>query len=503
MAPGWWADRRFLMALVLLSAVPLAWPALPPLTDALGHIARYHIETTIDRSPALQRYYSFHWALIGNLGVDVLIVPLAKLLGVELATKLVAFAIPPLTVAALILIAIEVHGRTPPTLSFALPLAYGYPFQFGFLNFSLSMALALTAFALWLRMGRLGRYRWRGAVFVPLGLLLWGCHVFGWALLATMAAAAETLVLVRGRAYPWQAFRRFVFALLPLAPPFLLMAMWRSGEVAGETGDWFNLSIKLTWLIAVLRDRWEVFDRISAAVLLFLAVAGALERRLGYATVLAVVTAALGLAFLVLPRILLGSAYADMRLVPYLLAMAIVAIRAPANPRLRQALALGALLFFLVRIGASTASYAMFDQAYRRQLAAIDHIPYGARVIAFVGTVCQRDWSSARMEHLGGIASVRRDAFVNDSWALSGAQLLTVHYPEAGAFTTDPSQIIRPIGCRQPGEPLRNGLLPSFPHRAFDYLWVIDLHGADAVRDNDLRRVWSINNGALYRIVPR
>ena len=165
----WWADWRYAVALVLLCAVPLLYPPLPPLTDLLGHIARYHVQLSIGESPYLSRYFGFEWALLGNLGVDLLVIPMSKLFGLQLSVKLIALAVPPLTAAGLLLIAREVHGRVPPTAAFALPLAFGYPFQFGFLNYTLSMALAFLAFALWLRLGRAERWTLRAALFVPIG----------------------------------------------------------------------------------------------------------------------------------------------------------------------------------------------------------------------------------------------------------------------------------------------------------------------------------------------
>ena len=56
---------------------------------------------------------------------------------------------------------------------------------------------------------------------------------------------------------------------------------------------------------------------------------------------------------MILPRIVFGSAYADMRLVPYLIAVALLAIRFRGAPdrTTAQVLAVLGLLFFVVRIG--------------------------------------------------------------------------------------------------------------------------------------------------------
>ena len=157
----WWQERWFVAALILLAAVPLLYPAIPPLVDLPGHMGRYRIELDLGRSLELQRYYGFQWELIGNLGVDLLVYPLAKLFGLEVAVKMIAMSIPPMTVAGLLWVAREVHNRLPPTALFALPFALGHPFLFGFVNFTLSIALALLAFGLWLRLAKLGRLRLR------------------------------------------------------------------------------------------------------------------------------------------------------------------------------------------------------------------------------------------------------------------------------------------------------------------------------------------------------
>ena len=166
-------------------------PPIPPLVDLLGHMGRYRVE--LGDSPWLERYYSFHWALIGNLGVDLLVMALAPLIGLEPAVKLIVIAIPAMTVAGFLWVAREVHGRIPPTAYFAIPFVYGYPFLFGFVNFALSMALAFLAFGLWLRLGRLGRTRLRAWLFVPISLVVFFTHAYGWGALGLLCFSAEAV----------------------------------------------------------------------------------------------------------------------------------------------------------------------------------------------------------------------------------------------------------------------------------------------------------------------
>ena len=508
---AWWQRRDYVIGLCCLMVVPLLRPDLPPLIDLMGHIGRYGVELGRAHSPYLQRYYGFEWGLIGNLGIDLLVVPLGRLLGVEPAVKLIVLMIPPLTAGGLLWMAREAHGRVPASAVFALPLAYGYPFQFGFVNFALSMALAFLAFALWLRLGRTGRIGLRAMLFVPGGLLIWLCHSFGWAVLCLMAAAAE-LVRARGGGDDAGAVKRGLvatvwhggIACLPLVPPFLLMLAWRSGAVAGTTGDFFNWSWKWAWVMAALRDEVQAFDTGSMALILTLLTMGLFQAGLRYDSTLGLTALFLCIAYLLLPRILLGSAYADMRLAPYALAVAVVALRPDAGARgWRPALAVAGLLFLLVRLGAHTAHYARLDRAYDEQLAAVAHLPVGARVMTMVYLPCQREWTYSRMDHLGSIAIGRKQAFVNGQWAMPGAQLLTIRNPGVGRFGGDPTQLLRPAPCRKRGEPILADTLQNFPRAAYDHFWLIDMPRSGWIRRPDLVPIWhGRTRGILYRVVP-
>src|SRR4051794_20164208 len=70
-ARPWWETRVAVAGAFLAGAVPLIYPATPPLVDLLGHMGRYRVELDLGRSPYLRDYYDYHWAAIGNLGVDL------------------------------------------------------------------------------------------------------------------------------------------------------------------------------------------------------------------------------------------------------------------------------------------------------------------------------------------------------------------------------------------------------------------------------------------------
>lgn len=501
----WWQTRTFVALATLIAIVPLLWPDIPPLVDLPGHMGRYRVQLTpLAQAPWLADWYNFEWSLIGNLGIDLLVVPFAALFGLELGVKLIVMTIPALTAAGLLWIAREVHGRIPPTALFALPLAYSYPFQFGFVNFALSMGLALCLFALWLRMARLQRIGLRAILFVPFSCLLWLCHTFGWGVLGVLAFSAE---MIRqhdarkdaGSGHWFESWVRAGLGCVPLALPMILMIFWRFGDhVTGQTADWFNWQAKVAWVMMVLRDRWEFWDVASTAVFLLVLLKAIRDPAIEYSRNLLLSALFLAAVYLLLPRIVFGSAYADMRLAPFVVAVALIAIRPRIGMTLRHAgvLAMLGMSFFLARTAGTTVSYWLFDRDYDTELAALDKVPVGARLVSFVGTNCRNEWKMSRLEHLPAIALVRRLAYTNDQWSMPGAQLLTARYTAAGMFAHDSSEIVTPGWCpREWWKPI-DFSIARFPREAFDYVWLIRTPPFNPRYASDLDRIWRSPTGA-------
>src|SRR5687767_5775435 len=320
----WWETRPFVAALILLSMVPLLYPSIPPLVDLIGHMGRYRVELDLANSPSLQQYYDFRWAAIGNLGVDILVIPMSKLFGLELAVKLIVLAIPPMTVAGFLWVAREVHGRLPPTALFALPFAYSHPFMYGFANYSLSIALAFLAFGLWLRLARLDRLKLRAILFVPISFIVFFAHTFGWGMLGLMAFSAEA-VRQHDRGIGWvkAGFKAAGHALV-MALPVLIIVNWR-GEVKGPLyHDWFELQTKLEAIVSVFRDRWLALDAVALLAIVVVLVYALASRRLAMSRNLAFSALVLFAVYLLLPSMVFGSAFADMRLAPYMFAVALL-----------------------------------------------------------------------------------------------------------------------------------------------------------------------------------
>lgn len=116
----WWETNAYAFMLILLSIVPLIVPETPPLTDLPGHMARYAVELYLSQSLSLQRFFEFHWTIVGNLGVDLLIIPVTKLFGLETSVKLIVIFTAGITTTGILCVAKQVHGRFPPSTALAI-----------------------------------------------------------------------------------------------------------------------------------------------------------------------------------------------------------------------------------------------------------------------------------------------------------------------------------------------------------------------------------------------
>ena len=502
MARPWWETRYAVAAAILLAFVPLLYPPVPPLVDLLGHMGRYRVELDLATSPELQRFYAFNWLPIGNLGVDLLVYPLAKLIGLELAVKLIVLTIAPLTVAGFLWVAREVHHRIPPIAYFALPFAFSYPFLFGFVNFSLAMALAMLAFGLWLRLARLRHFRLRALLFVPISFIIYFCHTYGWGMLGLLCFSAEAVrEHDEGRSW-WRAAIGAGLQAAVMAGPLFFMLAWRSDITQDMTVGWFNWSDKWMWIESALRDRWKPLDfgMLIVAGLAFLS--ALFSKRLQFSRNLAFSAIVLAVAFVLIPWKIFGSAYADMRLAPYFMAVTLLAIRVGPKAKLVHAwgIAVTAFAFWGVKVAATTASMAIASNNQEARLEAVEHLPVGARLVTLVGHDCRTFWPLYRNSHMPSMALVRRNAFANDQWAIEGANLLQVRYRAAGYFRADPSQMVRPSACRWPSRNAIEWSLRAFPRHAFDYVWLIDPPVFDPAAAADLELVWGGEGSRLYRV---
>ena len=428
------------LLLVALAIVPLLWPEVPPLTDLPGHMARFMIQLDAGRSADLARWYSFEWNLLPNLGTDLIVQTIGPLIGLAPAMKLVVILIVGLQVAGYLLLSRTAHGRAGAMAVFAIPLALGNPFQFGFLNFTLGTALATLALAAWMTPALATAPRRRWWLFCLIASVIWICHLAAWAVLCVLVGCCELAVRYERSRRFWRSLAGGFLASSCLLVPQLISLAWPHPSGHMPTDIWFEMGIKLYHFANVLADRWAMWDIACAAVLVGVVAwcwrSSAFVIHKGLALGASVL---MGL-FLVMPDTIYGSSGADMHLMPMIYALALIA--ACPSPMLRAShqrwLLCAALAFALLRLAGNTVSMAAWDNRIRAEQAVLDNVPQGSQLLTFVALPCRpiMSYSRLRNTHVGSYALIRRRAFANDQWAMQGGQLLSIHNPAVGPFTT-------------------------------------------------------------------
>ncbi|HEY0960040.1 MAG TPA: hypothetical protein VGE05_12330 [Novosphingobium sp.] len=440
----------FGVALALLASLPYLFSVYPQLTDYPSHLARYRVMLDSGQSPFLVRYYDFHWILAGNIGADLLMVPLSHAFGLECAGWLLGMILPPLTGLGLVAVEWTLRRRVGIALPLACVMIWSPAMGMGFYNFCLSLALALFAFAGWVR---LGQWRGRWALFLPIGLVVWLCHASGWGVLG---------VLIFG--YEWHRQKGLSAFLAPWPLSLPVVPMLLSGGAAGGLSFGDNvLAYKTAIWLKALRDQSMPLDLATLGFVVFAVLVAALARRidgrLGWAALI------LGGLTIAMPRHFGGGDFADYRLIAVALMIGCLAI--DWSPPLRVLLL--ASLPFLVRIGVTTFAWHGQSQVLAEDLRALDRLPAGA-IVAGAVVVDPAYWGINPFEHAPSYATVRRDALVNSHFAIPGIHMLQLRNAPQGFV--DPSQRI----FAKRGDVVD---LTSFaPARSAGYLWYFGPVGA-------------------------
>ena len=166
------------------------------------------------------------------------------------------------------------------------------------------------------------------------------------------------------------------------------------------------------------------------------------SRKLTLSRNLAFSAIVLAIFFVLLPRIVFGSAYADMRLVPYLIAVALLAIRFRGGPDRRSAQVLAVLGLAVLRACTARRQYdEPRDGRQRPEGQACTRSTmcrWRTRDHASSAMTCSEYWPMPRNSHLGAMVIVRREGFSNDQWVIEGVNLLDLKYTAGRLFRRRP-----------------------------------------------------------------
>jgi hypothetical protein len=497
----WWS-------LVMLLCGALVFPMLlvdaPPLLDYLNHLARFFVLADGGGDPVLARMYAPHWAIIPDLALDVLAMPLVKVLPVLIAGKLAVCAIILLPVIGTMAYARATHGRLSYwSLGVGL-VAYNMTVLLGFMNFLAGIGLAMLLAAAWIRWR--DAYPARTVALCAIGAAaLFFCHLMGVVLFLILTGAFE-LAAVWDR--PRTVFpRAAAFAILPAAVGVLYL-LSPLQAVSAET-LWLSPGDKAVQLLAPVIGYDEVQDGLTAALLALTVLGLAAGRALRVPAHGAIAIVVLLALYAGAPFIMKGTCFLDTRfaiMLGYLLFGAVMPARLPRAAAATIAVAFAAV--FAWRMTTIDAVWSSYQRDIDGMRAAIAEVQPGDRV--YVTSVAPEEapdywrhapqsrmlWTGLRLDyHLAALVLLERRAF----WPF---------------LFTDPAQ--QPIIVLPPYERLADSAGSMLAHddpqaisremlRGYDFLLLLNAGGEPDLAHYGGDRLRLLQEGevaALYRVLP-
>ena len=500
-----WLRAPWLLAAICALCLPYLLVEVPPLIDLPGHVGAAAIEAAGPGSP-LRQYWDWRWAFSLNMGGEVLMKALAETVGLVAAGWWSAVIATALLAAGCLAAIRALNPRGGHGFAWALIFVFSYPLLMGFINFVLATGLALLVFAgsVALREQTRDRPGARAVVLLVAQPLLLTCHAVGGALLPLLVAA-HSLGGALDERIGWREIpRRLARECWPLLATIATLLLWKLSAPAGKGGlKWFATQ-KLLAVPFSLRDQSQALDIATLVACALVLVAGAaIGARWSWRQGLPALT--LAALFAVAPGAIDGSALVDVRLLPVALMLALgLQDWSRVKPAAAQAAALAGLALLTVRLGFTAHGFAAYDADYRKQLAALDRVHAGAKVLTLVEHTCLREsWRTPRTDHLASLASVYKSAWTNDNWAVPGLHMLQPKFRPGRGFAADPSTFVWSRGCA--GGRLLTGVdqaMRRAPVEKVDYVWLIDT-GAPRTADPRLAEVWRSGRSVLYAVKAR
>jgi len=436
-------SRLWGLALLLVltaTLAPVVAVRFVPLNDYPFHLARVVILAGLEESGFDRFYEQGHWFL-PNIAMDAVVLGMVGWLAPEVAARLFVGLTLVLQIAGVVALHSAAHGRRAfLPLASAIVLFHGF-FAYGFLNYLFGVGLALLAAAGWLRFRDQPWLLPLGFV-ASIGLML--CHMSAFGVFAILVACIELEAAarrVRSAAADAASIhaigRRLFLRASPLLTPLLLFfVISPTSDDALEGFDNYpgHLPTKILWrpLLSLASPTLEL-DLIVALLALGMLGWAWWTGRLRVSSPLGWSVAALLLCVLLLPKAALGSDFADTRLVPatLLVAIAAVDIREPRGRRASSALihaliAASILGFVVARATTQTATWMAWEDELQSIVQDFTAIETGGVVFAAIagpapklvpGSQASSPAWRPSIKHVASYASLYGDIFVPMTFA--------------------------------------------------------------------------------------
>lgn len=476
--PG--SDRSVTIAvfamLAVVSFLPVLLTPIPAMVDYPNHLARMYILSQ-NGTPDANPHYEVAWAFYPNLGMDLLVPQMARLISVENATRLFLLLSQLLIVGGALLLEWARQGRVHLAGFAALAFLYCLPFSWGFVNFEFGLGLALWGIAVYLM---LAERPWplRFVVNMVFVAALFAAHFFSLGIYgATLGLYELSRIRHRRISYRIAAARLGVLAI-PAIALFGIMRM-TAGSIGSEGTSWF-LEFKPIWPLRIMNGYNLT---VAAATGLALMISLFFAARRGVLKLeSAGIWIAIGFALLyvVIPSKMFGTSFVDLRVIPAaaLILPAFCSLSLPSRAWRMAALAgIGGIT--LINLAVVLAVWLPYRTDYAAIIESFHKIDRGSRVLV-AGTDDSGDppfvdLTSYPMYYAPTLAVHYANAFVPNVFTEAGKQPLRTReavrrlaIPDGGLV---PSGLLTAIATGQPPADVPPSLRTWY--QDYNYLYVL------------------------------
>lgn len=491
--------------LAAVSFLPVLLTPIPAMVDYPNHLARMYILSQ-NGTPEANPHYEVAWAFYPNLGMDLLVPQMARLISVENATRLFLLLSQLLTVGGALLLEWARKGRVHLAGFAALAFLYCLPFSWGFVNFEFGLGLALWGIAVYLM---LAERPWllRFVVNMVFVAALFAAHFFSLGIYgATLGLYELSRIRQEQMSYGVAAVRLGALALPALAL-FVIMHM-TAGSIGSEGTSWF-LGFKPIWPLRIMNGYNLTAAATTGLALMIALLFGARRGILKLDRAGSWIAIGFALLYLAIPSKLFGTSFVDLRLIPAaaLILPAFCSLTLPSRTWRMAALAAisGIILINLAVVLAVwlpyRADYAAIVESFRK-------IDRGSRVLVAStddnGDPPFADLTSYPMHYAPTLAVLYANAFVPNLFTEAGKQpvrpreaVRRLAIPYGGPV---PLEVLTAIAASQPpaGVP---PFIRTWP-QDYDYLYVLGPRTANPLPDL-LEALDTSERFVLYKIRRR
>ncbi len=415
--------------------VPILLFPIPPLVDYPNHLARAHILANLDSAPLLAQYYISNWNIVPNLGMDLVVTPLAMFLPTLVAGRLFLALIVVGLVTGCFFLHYTLHQRLSIWPFVAFLIVYNRSIFAGLMSYWLGIGIGLWLFSFWILLRT--KPSWlRLLVFFCGANVLFVTHFVAFGLYLFAVISYELVSFWSHRQVYDSSFKQAAITFTQFLLPLVLFFFFSPTSVGGsEISFGYSPSSKIVGILHLFHNYSHLVDGATSVVLWTLLGWGFYTKSLRLNRKMIFVLVAMIALYLVTPFWVLTAYCLDIRLFPAIafFFLASIDFRKKLSGNTTFVL-LMLVVVFIGRMGILTYKWQQANAVYSKFDDAFEKIEPGKKLATAFGWVDEKRNFPTPLLHISCLTVIRKSTFVPYLFAHPSQQPMNYlpGYPQEG-----------------------------------------------------------------------